>query len=405
MTGLDAGIRGETALAAAIQKGLRDADGANSDITVTMSNGKLSISDATQQRDITGMKLTKTVAAASDASAGADPQYDGALLKITSVDPNVTAAEMADQTAGAGLVVTQGSTTLASTLHETEFTRAQASYQLLDTTDTTTNPKPGFKAIVGSMAPIEGATGQELADNLNKNATFSASYKASYNATDKQITIVSKNPSNPSSHDIATSVKVYQNSDTTNASSLFTNVNVAASNSYTLNTTKDIFEVSFNNGSATEKITAFSTSDLAIAMGSNATFSSLFTVTRTPGATATDPDVFRITAKDPTNALSQTLPVLSQSSLTASPVSGSGIGASRSFVLGGSTNPLKMTFAYGTNNASTKDIVALSAADLQKQLSADADLKNLYSASVVTTTTSPSNNQLQRHSESRHHCY
>jgi len=158
-------------LAAEIQAALRAADNADlggevqSDITVTYADGTLTVSDPTQKRDITAMKLTKTVNAASDVSTGADPVYGTSVLKITALDPNVSANEMADLTSGAGLVVTQGTTPVSSDSQQTPYRRAKADFTM-DTTAT------GFKAVIGTGTPIEGATPQELVDNLNKNAGF-----------------------------------------------------------------------------------------------------------------------------------------------------------------------------------------------------------------------------------------
>jgi flagellar hook-basal body protein len=207
-------------IAADIQTKLRvaaDGSAAVENITVTSSGaGLLQINDAAE-RNIKGIELVKLSNAAAAVSTGLAPVYDSPVLKITAIDPNVSAADMnSDKT---GLVVKQNNITLSSTaspataaMHETAYTRAKVTYTL--------GTGPTVKATFGSAsAPLteEASTGSELVDKLNKNATFSADFIASISGS--TLTVKARDPIKSSATTISDNVKVFQN--TTGATETF----------------------------------------------------------------------------------------------------------------------------------------------------------------------------------------
>ncbi|BDU52216.1 flagellar hook-basal body complex protein [Limnohabitans sp. INBF002] len=213
LTGLTSTLTSST-FAAELQTKLRAADGGRSDISVSLASGSLVVTDAAK-RNITGMELTKISTAATDVSVGSEPVYGNTVLRITALDPNVTAAEINDTSTG--VVVQQNSVTLTGSNQATPYTRAKVSY-------TFAGAPTVFKASFGpTSAPItvEGTSGTDLADNLNKNATFSADYVASYSGT--ALTLTAKDPSNANASSISGAVKLYSN--TAAAPTTFTEIN------------------------------------------------------------------------------------------------------------------------------------------------------------------------------------
>ncbi|MBV5322313.1 MAG: hypothetical protein JZU60_00595, partial [Ilumatobacteraceae bacterium] len=201
LTGLTSTLNAST-LAGELQTKLRLADGGRTDISVTLASGTLTVTDAAK-RNISGMALTKISTAATDVSTGSEPVYATPVLKITALDPNVKATEINDATSG--VVVQQNSVTLTGTNQVTPYTRAKADYTL---TGTPTVIKASFGPTAAPIT-IEGTSGTDLADNLNKNATFSADYVASFSGS--ALTLTAKDPSNATAAAISSSVKLYQN--------------------------------------------------------------------------------------------------------------------------------------------------------------------------------------------------
>ncbi len=197
-------------MATELQIKLRALDEGHTNITVTWDDTAkaLAITDSAQ-RNISGASLTKVTGAASDVSTGSSIKYADSILKITAIDPNVSAEEIMGTASAKGVVVTQGATVIGATdidLQQTPYTRATAAF----TFDAAT---VGFKATFGTATPPlfeEASSGTDLADKLNKNAAFVADYIATYSATDKALTIKAKDPSSASAQAIANSVKVYQ---------------------------------------------------------------------------------------------------------------------------------------------------------------------------------------------------
>jgi flagellar hook-basal body protein len=210
LTSLAVDTKDGAAMAEELQIKLRAFDEGSENITVEFddANGILKITDAAQ-RNISGVSLTKVTGAASDVSTGSAITYADSILKITALDPNVSAADIKGTTSAKGVVVTQGTTILtgdAVVTQETPYTRATASYTFDDAA-------VGYKATFGTATPPlfeEATSGMDLADKLNKNATFSADYIATYSATDKSLTVKAKDPSSASAQAIANSVKILQ---------------------------------------------------------------------------------------------------------------------------------------------------------------------------------------------------
>jgi flagellar hook-basal body protein len=194
-------------MATELQIKLRGMDESREDITVTWDDAtkSLTITDAAQ-RNISGASLTKVTGAASDVSTGSAIKYADSILKITAIDPNVSAADIKGTTSAKGVVVTQGIAVVAAVEKDTPYPRATAAFAFDDTA-------VGFKATFGTASPPlfeEAASGTDLADKLNKNAAFVSDYIATYSATDKALTITAKDPSSASAQAIANAVKIYQ---------------------------------------------------------------------------------------------------------------------------------------------------------------------------------------------------
>jgi flagellar hook protein FlgE len=197
-------------MATELQTKLQAMDEGRSNISVAWDDAakSLTITDSAQ-RNISGATLTKVTSAASDVSTGNAIKYADSILKITALDPNVSASDIKGTTSAKGVVVTQGTAVVAAdkiALQETPYTRATAAFTFDDTA-------VGFKATFGTATPPlfeEATSGSDLADKLNKNATFVADYIATYSAADKSLTITAKDPSSASAQTIANSVKVLQ---------------------------------------------------------------------------------------------------------------------------------------------------------------------------------------------------
>ena len=192
-----------TALAAEIQAGLRKQDGGDSAITVTATDTtpatgvySLKVTD-TSGRDVKNMSLTKDPLATGAALTPLDPltAYTSSDLKITAIDPNISAALITSEfTVTQGTNSTTGLTaTISTTPQETQYQRFMADYAV-GASGTNT-----YKAVLGSGAnavTISGDPNQSVGDFvtlLNSKDSFNSLYKASASATG--ITITALDPS------------------------------------------------------------------------------------------------------------------------------------------------------------------------------------------------------------------
>jgi len=175
-------------LAEEIQRRLQEADKGSTDLTVSVVQDSNNV-DVLEVKDAAGRTFTNINLDVSTAAAGAgvvQPTYTALTteLKITAIDPNMSANEIS-----ANFKITQGSwstdsttsaTTIGSVLHPTAYPRFSATYALPAT------PVVPFKAVFGT-APNQTIVTGDLTDSsltgfkdkLNTNTTFSATYIAS----------------------------------------------------------------------------------------------------------------------------------------------------------------------------------------------------------------------------------
>jgi flagellar hook-basal body protein len=180
-------------LAKELQERLRSVDGGNSSISVSVApNGNdLKITDAAG-RNITSaaLKLNPDLLAGSGASIGHDAVITTGVLRITSIDPNVP-----DETILSDVTVSKTVGGVPGDISgkglPTDFPRSTANY--------TFNAAASlFNAKFGPASDPISVTEKSLtafADSLNKNTTFSASYKASISDGVLSVTAVSPSDS------------------------------------------------------------------------------------------------------------------------------------------------------------------------------------------------------------------
>ncbi len=183
-------------LGAEIQKGLRAFDHGTSNITVDVTGSaaagySIQVTDALG-REVKPISLTPKSPLPAGAAVGATPAYSYGELKITALDPNISAAQIQSY-----FTVTQGSYSTAtgtaaanligSTANETIYQRFMLDYPVGTTNDT-------FKAVIGTgvNAKTIQSDGSEsvsaFASRLNASADFSANYTADVSATGIKIT-------------------------------------------------------------------------------------------------------------------------------------------------------------------------------------------------------------------------
>jgi flagellar hook-basal body protein len=186
-------------LGAEIQKKLRDLDHGTSNITVDVTGNDtdgytLQVTD-TLGREVKPISMTKSTNAGVE--VGATPSYSYGELKITALDPNVSAADInsyftVTQGANSSAAAVGAATRIDSTENETIYQRFMLDYPIGTTNDT-------FKAVIGTgvNAKTIQSDGAEsvaaFATRLNNSADFSANYTAESSATGIKIT--AKDPS------------------------------------------------------------------------------------------------------------------------------------------------------------------------------------------------------------------
>jgi len=193
-----------TALAAEIQSGLRKQDGGSSDITVvatydaTNSNYKLTVTDTTG-RSVKNMAMTADTAHGATLVTPSIPT--SGELKITAINPNISAAKIASEftvtqgTFSSAVSVPGGTPDISVQKNETEFQRFMANYEVGAGNNT-------FKAQIGSGAnavTISGDPNQTVTDFvnlLNSKDAFNSLYSASVSTTAPEgIIITALDPS------------------------------------------------------------------------------------------------------------------------------------------------------------------------------------------------------------------
>ncbi len=199
-------------LALELQAKLRNEDSGKTDISVSIEvvDGVKNL----QIKDVSGRKmssLTLTPKTGTTTSVP-NPTYGSDALKITSIDPNVSAAAIQEE-----FVIKQGTTevtgdTLVTPL-STPYPRSAMDYTL----DADTAP---FKATIGTepntVSVVSEATDtiETFAQKLKENTTFSDQYLATVDA-DGKLTITAKNPTTLDSSAIASNLVIsYTDADT-----------------------------------------------------------------------------------------------------------------------------------------------------------------------------------------------
>jgi len=213
-------------LASDIQNQLQSQDNTvssshSSGITVTVdSSGVLNINDSSQ-RNISGATLSKLSTAPSGVNVGTPATYSMPVLKITALDPNASAMDIAGDIANPGVIVSQAAAALTSsgttsfyTLQPTNYPRTSQTFAL------TPSVSNLFTAAVGSgstTVDVSAATPNDFVTALNQNSAFSANYIASVDTTGANLTITLKDPTKSDPTTITDNVQIYQNTGGTSA--------------------------------------------------------------------------------------------------------------------------------------------------------------------------------------------
>ena len=179
-------------LASLLQTRLRSEDDGKTDLSVTVSGTDLVVKDA-QGRKLTGISLGKP--AASVAVLPTSTVETAGELKITAIDPNVSAADISSSFA-----LTQGSDTssgvgavITTTENSTVYPRFTASYALAGTAP--------YKAVLGTgsnevvITSESTDTAANFVTKLNANDEFSLSYSAELDLAGTGIVVTAKDPS------------------------------------------------------------------------------------------------------------------------------------------------------------------------------------------------------------------
>jgi flagellar hook-basal body protein len=183
-----------TALAAEIQRRLRIEDKDATDLSVSfVGAGPFSLT----VKDSSGRKLSDVGLTKSATSTGTAPAAGAAVtgqLKITAIDPNVSATEILNGfqiTQGVNSISAPGAGGVAPVKNDTIYPRFSATYAPVGAAP--------FKAIFGT-SPNQTSITSDAADTtatfaakLNLNQAFSASYIASVDLTGK-IVVTAKDP-------------------------------------------------------------------------------------------------------------------------------------------------------------------------------------------------------------------
>ena len=175
-------------------------------LTVSADSNVLTITDSTG-RNISSMSLTLSSKAETSASVGT-PTAGKSYLKITALDPNQTALSMVPAAGVKGIAVSVAGNTLVTTGANNAYTEIDTEYTRASATYDTTNDAGYIKVTLEGMTPVEGTSVSDLAQKLNKNATFNAQYQASAD-TDGNLVVVAIDPTNTGTSVVTDSLKVY----------------------------------------------------------------------------------------------------------------------------------------------------------------------------------------------------
>ncbi len=164
-------------------------------------------------RHISAMSLTAGSGAAGVSEGTPTADATSTKLKITAIDPNLYADSMVPntETSTKGIAIKIDGTTFPATPENyatlnTEYPRATSTYLIPDGTTS-------LKVTFGTMTPVEGTSGNDLKEKLNKDTTFSATYLASYDAV-TGLTITAKDPTSVGADVITGSVSIFSKTAT-----------------------------------------------------------------------------------------------------------------------------------------------------------------------------------------------
>ena len=206
-----------TDLAAAIQTRLRNEDNGNTDLTVTTTaaagdtTGDLKIVDAAG-RTISAVSLQNQGAGA----LGGASSYPDPTLKITALDPNVSATSIenefvikqgSDSLSATNGVVVSSSASMTATLNDTPYPRSVASYVMgTGPFKATFHASPTDITVAGDTTDT---TIKGFVDKLNANESFSANYTAVVNSNGTSMDVIAKDPMVSSPTSITSELQVY----------------------------------------------------------------------------------------------------------------------------------------------------------------------------------------------------
>jgi flagellar hook-basal body protein len=175
-------------------------------VTFDTATNTLAVED-TKGRNISDMSLTAGSQAAGVSVGTASAVTTSSVLKITTLDPNVDPSSMVPNaaTSNKGIAITIGGNAFDATTtyaqFATEYPRATSTYEI-------PADASSLKVTFGTMTPVEGTSGSDLASKLTKDPTFSATYLASYDSVNGLL-ITAKDPTTVGKDVITGNVSIY----------------------------------------------------------------------------------------------------------------------------------------------------------------------------------------------------
>ncbi|HQR87044.1 MAG: hypothetical protein B7Y59_09330 [Burkholderiales bacterium 35-55-47] len=237
-------------LAAELQSRLRSEDHGSTDLSVTVSESgtELLIKDA-QGRKLTGVALSQN--SSSDAVPPTAYVETVGELKITAIDPNVSATDIEDSFA-----LTQGSSSsvgdtpeITTTLNATQYPRFTATY--------TVDGTAPYKAVLGTgsnevtITTESTETVSDFVAKLNANDKFSISYLAELTDDSTGIVITAKDPSTTAASAITNNLVLTDSANAEFVTAAGPTVGIAAPSAFagkkSIDDLKNLFSVNVDN--------------------------------------------------------------------------------------------------------------------------------------------------------------
>ncbi len=231
-------------LAAAIQSRLRNEDNGNTDLTVSVmhASGSSATTDSLQIVDAAGRTISAVSLQNQATSAvGGIATYPDSTLKITALDPNVSALSIEKEfvikqgsdSISAATNATTGVTTVTSSnaalkvaLNDTPYPRSVASYAMgTGPYKTTFHAQPTDITVAGDTADTSISS---FVTKLNANEAFAASYTAVATGT-TSMEVIAKDPTVSSPASITSDLQVF-NTVTAGSASSFNLITAVTAN-------------------------------------------------------------------------------------------------------------------------------------------------------------------------------